>query len=53
MTDLLRAVAIIAIVIAATLIVFGRVKKRNSVAITGYALLGLAAITYLLERGTT
>jgi hypothetical protein len=37
-------------VVAAVLIVYGRVRKRWPVAILGFALLALAALAYLLAR---
>ena len=36
---------------AAILIVYGRMARRNWVAIAGYAALALAAVVYLLTRG--
>ncbi len=44
-------VAFLLVVVAAILIVYGRVARRNRVAIAGYAALALAAVVYLLTRG--
>jgi len=41
---------LIPVVIAAILIVFGRVTRRNVVAIAGYALLALTLVVGLLSR---
>jgi hypothetical protein len=38
-------------VVAAILIVYGRMARRNRVAIGGFAALALAAVVYLLTRG--
>jgi len=38
-------------VVAAILIVYGRMARRNRVAIGGFAVLALAAVVYLLTRG--
>lgn len=38
---------------AAIVIVYGRVSKRWPIAITGFALLALAAILYLLGSGAS
>jgi hypothetical protein len=38
-------------VVAAILIVYGRMGRRNRVAIAGFAALALAAVVYLLTRG--
>ena len=38
-------------VVAAILIVYGRMARQNWVAIGGFAALALAAVVYLLTRG--
>lgn len=43
--------AFLLVVIAAILIIYGRMGRRNWVAIAGYATLALAAVVYLLTRG--
>ena len=37
-------------VVAAILIVYGRMARRNRVAISGFAVLAVAAVAYLLTR---
>ena len=43
-------IALLLAVVAAIVIVYGRVRKRWPVAILGFALLALAALVYFLAR---
>ena len=44
-------IAFLLAVVAAILIVYGRMTRRNRVAIAGFAALALGAVVYLLARG--
>ncbi|HEY5276260.1 MAG TPA: hypothetical protein VIK38_06945, partial [Coriobacteriia bacterium] len=50
-TDSMPNIAFLLAVVAAILIVYGRMARRNRVAIGGFAALALAAVVYLLTRG--